>query len=72
MSQVVKTFMSVAAIILAILCKLTPAQAGFSALQDQGGILATDPSCALGNNFGKAATFMLIALMGVDLLIWAD
>jgi hypothetical protein len=64
MSHVGKTFLSVIAITLAILCKLTPVQAGFSALQDQGGILATDPSCALGNNFGKAATCGVVGVTG--------
>jgi hypothetical protein len=57
MSHVVKTFISVIAIILTTLCKLTPAPAQdvFSALQDQGGILASDPSCTLGGNVAICA-----------------
>jgi len=52
MTHVVKTFISVTAIILTTLCKLTPAPAQdvFSALQDQHGILASDPSCTGGGN----------------------
>jgi hypothetical protein len=57
MTHVVKTFISVTAIILTTLCKLTPAPAQdvFSALQDQGGILASDPSCTLGGNVAICA-----------------
>jgi hypothetical protein len=51
MTHVGKIFLSVTAIILTTLCKLTPAPAQvFSALQDQGGILASDPSCTSASN----------------------
>ena len=63
MSHVGKTFLSVTAITLAILCKLTPAQAGFSALQDQGGVLVADPSCAFGNALGNGA---ICGVVGTD------
>src|SRR5215467_7521471 len=63
MSHVGKTFLGVTAITLAILCKLTPAQA-FTALQDNGGILASDPSCALGNALVKAATCGVVGADG--------
>jgi hypothetical protein len=64
MSHIGKTFLSVTAITLTILCKLTPAQAQvFSALQDQGGILMSDPSCTYGNALRGAAT---CAVVGVD------
>ncbi len=64
MSHMSKTFLSVTAITLAILCKLTPAQAQvFSALQDQGGLLGSDPSCTYGNALRGAAT---CAVVGTD------
>jgi hypothetical protein len=81
-----KTFLSVAAITLAILGKLTPAQSQvvFGAFSAQTGDLASDPSCINGNALGNAPKpptcavvgadggFGLIALMALDLLIWAE
>ncbi len=64
MSQMGKTFLSVTAITLAIIFKLAPAQAQvFSALQDQGGVLGSDPNCTNGNALAGAAT---CAVVGVD------
>jgi hypothetical protein len=52
MTHLVKAFIGFTVIVLTTLCKLTPAPAQdvFSALQDQAGILASDPSCAITNN----------------------
>src|SRR5215471_1202204 len=44
-----------AAIILTTLCKPALAQDVFSALQDQGGILASDPSCTVGPSAATCA-----------------
>src|SRR5215467_5075748 len=64
MSHIGKTVLSVTAITLAILCKLTPAQAQvFSALQDQRGVLGSDPNCTNGNALHGAAT---CGVVGVD------
>jgi PASTA domain len=50
MSSLVKTIISVTAIMFTVLCQLTAAQAAWSGLQDLGGTLMTDPSCTfLGN-----------------------
>jgi hypothetical protein len=63
MSHVVKTFISVTAIILTTLCKLTPAPAQdvFSALQDLAGTLASDPSCTSG---GRVAICAVVGVGG--------
>jgi hypothetical protein len=72
MSHGVKTFLSVTAIILATLCRLTaPAQAQFifNPLQNLGGGVVTAPSCtgASGSSFcgvvGSMVTFCLINIL---------
>jgi hypothetical protein len=68
MSRVVKTFTSITAIILTTLCKLTPAPAldVFSALQNQAGILASDPSCTVGGNVAICAVVGIGGHLFVD------
>jgi hypothetical protein len=50
MSNLVKTILSVTAIISTVLCQLTTAQATWNGLQDLGGSLTTDPSCTFRGN----------------------
>jgi hypothetical protein len=69
MNHVGKTLPSVIAITLAILCKLTPAQAEFSALQNQGGVLVTDPSCSSGNALSNGA---ICGVVGTDGHLWVN
>jgi hypothetical protein len=69
MNHVGKTFLSIIAITLAILCKLAPAQAEFNALQDQGGVLVTDPSCSLGNALSNGA---ICGVVGTDGHLWVN
>jgi hypothetical protein len=71
MSHIGTTFLSVTAITLAILCKLTPAQSqvAFGAFEAQGGDLASDPSCINGNALRNAPT---CAVVGADGGLWVN
>jgi hypothetical protein len=69
-----KTFLSVAAITLAILGKLTPAQSQvvFGAFSAQTGDLASDPSCINGNALGNAPKPPTCAVVGADGGLWVN
>ncbi len=71
MSHIGKTFLSVTAITLAILLKLTPAQSQivFGTFEAQGGDLASDPSCINGNALRNAPT---CAVVGADGGLWVN
>lgn len=66
-----KTFLSVTAIALAVLGKLTPAQSQvvFGAFQAETGDLASDPSCINGNALRNAPT---CAVVGADGGLWVN